>query len=143
MNKLEKILPYLAYGVKIEILNYKSDYVGIQHSEIDGYYYLLDDLHFNYKGGGVRGKSIKEIKIFLRPLSDLVNEISINCKTFIPKDILDEKHCSHWSYNNIKCVNSTMLQNAPYWFVQKLIEWNFDVFGLIEDGLAFPLRNVG
>ena len=27
----------------------------------------------------------------------------------------------------------------PYWMIQKLFEWHFDVFGLIDQGLALPL----
>lgn len=85
---------------------------------------------------------LEDIKPIFRPFSDLTKEIEVNGKTFIPKNILDKTHIVHWSYININRVNSEMLKDAPSWFVNKLIEWNFDVFGLIDLKIAESIHDV-
>lgn len=84
----------------------------------------------------------QDVKLIARPLSDLTKEIEHNGEKFVPQDILDETHISHWSYVNIKYLDSKMLQDAPFWFTQKLIEWHFDVHGLIERKLAIDLNTL-
>jgi hypothetical protein len=32
--------------------------------------------------------------------------------------------------------------DVDYWIVEKLIEWHFDVFGLIKKGLAIDVNNL-
>jgi hypothetical protein len=127
------LAPYFPYGLRVK---YKE---GVHYGicEISG----LDLL-----GAKILGIDIwvlfKNLKPILRPFSDLINEIELNGKKFVPKDILDETHISNWTYGNIKYVNSEMLKDAPFWFVEKLIEWQFDVFGLIDKGLAISIHDV-
>ena len=70
METIKQIAPYLPYDLGIKILNYKSDYVGIEYSTIIGFYYVKNISHFAYFGGST-GKSIGECKFIMRPLSDL------------------------------------------------------------------------
>jgi hypothetical protein len=127
--ELKHLTGYLPYGLKIKVLNYKSDYVGIEYSEIDGYYYLADTLHFNYKGGGIRGKSLKEIKIYLKPLSDLSKEdlhiFSIDFRVMFK------------SKKKINIENYISLNDSEW-----LFENHFDIYGLIEKGLAISIHDV-
>lgn len=64
----------------------------------------------------------KEIKLILRSLSDLTMEIyfDIGFKEF---DILILE-------------KTKGIQNLPYWMVEILIKNHFDIYGLIEKGLA-------
>ena len=70
MKTIKEIAPYLPYNLGIKILNHKSDYIGIEYSTINGFYYVNDIPHFEYKGGGT-GKSFDDCKFIMRPLSDL------------------------------------------------------------------------
>ena len=101
---------------------------------------------FNYGVGSMDDKFkyvdwIGDIKPILHPLSDLRNG-----------DYLDLLF-----YGNMKCDNDREFLNAleddiasadakmevaPYHLVQKLLEWHFDVFGLIKEGLAIDVNNL-
>lgn len=86
MEKLElkHIAPYFAYGLKCEILNYKCDYVGEKYGIINGYYFYAGEPHYTFKTREESGKRGDLIKPILRPLSDLIKEIEIDGKKFIP-----------------------------------------------------------
>ena len=70
------------------------------------------------------------IKPILRPLSDLTKEIDVN----------GEKH-QMWLLvphgNSINDVFSWQYKN-----IKTLFEWHFDVFGLIENGLAIDINSL-
>lgn len=68
----EAVNGYLPYQVGIKVLNYKSDYVGVEYSHINGHYLLGENPHYTYKDGKT-GKSFFEMRILLRPLSDLLD----------------------------------------------------------------------
>jgi len=68
--ELKHLAPYLPYQLACKILNHKCDYVGIEYSEINGFYFVGDSLHITYKGGST-GKDISLFKPILRRLSDL------------------------------------------------------------------------
>jgi hypothetical protein len=75
-----------------------------------------------------------EIKPILRPLSDLDKEITHDGETFNPKFIIDMAFPSE-----------RMGLNPATWshrVVTKLQEWHFDVFGLIEKGLAININTL-
>lgn len=140
MEKLtiEHLAPYLPYGLKIEILNYKCDYVGIQFSEITGFYMIGEALHVTYKGGST-GKSIDDFKPFLRPLSDLTKEIDHNGAKFTPIDYNAFKHSKD---DIIEYQNGFLHYKAiKFGIIQRLFEWHFDVFSLIDKGLAIDINS--
>jgi len=102
-----------------------------------------------------------ECKPILRPLSDLTKEIEHNGQKFVPMEYLFEfenpynKIPKRMKYHYEEVPNRISIShNAssrdtevlfsemganPYWMIQKLFEWHFDVFGLIGKGLALPL----
>jgi hypothetical protein len=139
MNDNEKkILQHVIIGVDLEILNYKCDYVGIQYSKTNGYYFINNKLHITYEDGST-GKSLEDFRLILRPLSDLNKEIEFNENLFIP---------NHHPLFKI-FINADMdwfIDNCPFFVdygqVQKLLEWHFDVFGLIEKGLAIDINTL-
>lgn len=86
-----------------------------------------------------------DIKPILFPLSSLTKEITINGESFIPANKLGWEYCSGGEFGQITyceygenpktAVN--VLEYIDDYF--KLLEWKFDVFGLIEAGLAEPV----
>lgn len=131
--ELKHLAPYLPYGLKCEILNYQSDYVGEKYGVISGYYYLAGEPHYIFKTKSEAGKDASLIKPILRPLSDITKEIEVNGEKFIPMDI-------HKLYPG----EVTGLNPAAwsYRVLIKLFEWHFDVFGLIDKGLAINLNSL-
>ena len=95
---------------------YMEDYIGILFTEID-------------------------IKLVLRPLSDISNIIEHNCEKFRPFDVLAKRAEEYVSEKDIqKKAISELLGN--YSQVEKLIEWHFDIYGLIEKGLAIDFNKL-
>jgi len=78
-----------------------------------------------------------KLKPIFRPLSDLTKEIEHNGVKFIPAQKLGE---SGFVFPGHTWVH--MVLELPYWVIEKLIEWHFDVFGLIEKGLAIDINTI-
>ena len=78
-------------------------------------------------------------KPILRPLSDLTKEIEVNGEKFVPLDEL-------WKYHNFSAMRwgdiETDPTRYPYTIVEKLLEWHFDIHGLIEKGLAIDINTL-
>lgn len=135
---IEDLAPYLPYGLKIDTKGYFYEFI---LTPIE-----LDVASFNEKGW----------KPILRPLSDLTKEIEHNRERFMPSEwfeIGDEGNNSEeYDSGNIKLVKNIQwasldssghdARRLPYGVVIKLIEWHFDVFGLIEKGLAVDLNTI-
>lgn len=136
---LENLAPYLPYGVQMS-----------SHGRI----YVLN--------GFILESALNiQDKPILRPLSDLTKEIEHNGRSFVPMDTV-----GHIPNNFCKCdfvtdwcdkggdfneyvkefVNGVFgnhhLDYLPFGFVQKLIEWHFDVFGLLDKNLAIDINSI-
>jgi DNA phosphorothioation-dependent restriction protein DptG len=89
-----------------------------------------------------------DIKPILRPLSDLTKVIEVNGEKFIPWEWFNENpsenHCEVYEewFEHIEDNNWASWVSAPYELTQKMIEWHFDVFGLIEKGLAININDL-
>ena len=78
--------------------------------------------------------SLKNVKPILRPLSDLKKEINMHGDMVSAYEILPTREkedyknpiIGYWSWNAM----------------QILFEWHFDVFGLIEKGLAIDINTL-
>jgi len=95
-------------------------------------------------------------KPILRPLSDLTKEIEVNGEKFVPIEFFeisdDENKNKEYDYGNIKLIRSleSLSKNAfvndisylPYGVVEKLYEWHFDIYGLIENNLAIDKKTI-
>lgn len=140
MKTIKQIAPYLPYDLGIKILNYKSDYIGIEYSTINGFYYVNNISHFEYKGGGT-GKSIGECKFLMRPLSDLTKPCLEDGK--IPYEELAihlfDRETQNYFYNNVP---KGSVNRIPFWVSQKLFERHFDMFGLIKEGIAIDINTL-
>lgn len=164
MRKLEykHIAPYLQHNLKVKL----SD-IGIKWlhenqkplTNIDNDVFSIHDIHLwnssiemaNIDDIYVGYLEIGGIKPILRPLSQLLEEIECNGETFTPLDFFeigDEDNFEYIDMQTYRLLESIARHNIihdvrwlPYGVVEKLIEWNFDINGLIEDGLAIKIEN--
>lgn len=95
-----------------------------------------------------RGFLLSEIKPILRPLSDLTKEIKHNGEKFVPLERLRKEYSGFYFESNpellIKSKNTSMYISLNWIneFHKLLFEWHFDVFGLIEKGLAININTI-
>ena len=81
---------------------------------------------------------VSVIKLILRPLSDLTKEIEHNGERFVPIEYF-------LGDDDVLILNAVQINDLsylPYNLIQKLLSWNFDIFGLIESGLAVNLNEI-
>jgi len=168
--ELKHIAPYLPYGLKVQyegILNgkelkeydksepllsdpYSEEYIefwrnrrediGLKISKIKEVKFYNNYIKF-YVGrhhGYLKPLYLGDFKPILRPLSLLTKEIEHLGERFVP---YDTNIFTKYRMNTLhpKHIN---IVGMPYWCVQKLIEWHFDVFGLIEKGLAVDINTL-
>lgn len=74
----------------------------------------------------------------LRPMSSLTKEVEVNGKKFIPIEEIKESQHHLFFREDIE----NPLEGVQYLEIQKLFEWHFDVFGLIEVGLAIDINTL-
>lgn len=133
MDKLEihHITPYLPYGLKSVTT---ANHYGVPQliREVTPYNFM------NFI------EETTDAKLLLRPLSDLQEKITVNGVSFIPEEVLfNLKFDYEISVAMVAgSVVNKRIEVNPYWMVQKLFEWNFDVFGLIEKGLAKNINEI-
>lgn len=122
-TELKHLAPYLPYGLK-------------SYVEYDGHK-LIKDINVNNVMCIVDGEVLS--KPILRPLSDLTKEIEVNMEKFYPYEKL------HLCYSDVTNFLNDDLWIGQWWDyekVTKLFEWHFDVFGLIEKGLAIDINTL-
>lgn len=164
MEKLElkHLAPYLPYGLKgiltndkrgdfegedyvsdIEIFNKGSIWTICGYAESDlciplgegyfeGFLWKNENTYTNFYNG---------IKPILHPLSDLTKEIEVNGERFVP--IIKLKNFDE----NITFYNNDIYYEKEDWSIylfedirDYLLQWHFDLFGLIEKGLAIDFN---
>ncbi len=143
MNKLElkHLAPYLPHGLIInqhrEDLdkNYQSEMVALFSDKIK---VISEKFPFSEEIGYYEAKPI------LRPLSDLTKEIEHDGKKFVPLGVLQ-------LHDNVKIDCDGVVTDGrdeyglkwlAYESMQFLLNWHFDVFGLIEKGLAIDINTL-
>lgn len=143
MEKLniKYVAPYLPYGLKGLVIYSKN------HSEIC-YLDIRSDIN-NYVSIDEFINGTYPIKPILRPLSDLTNEIEHNGEKFIPSELLWYINVGHIDYitkereyNINKYGYNRWLDRIPFSIVQKLIEWHFDIYGLIHKKMAIDINTI-
>lgn len=117
--ELKHLAPYLPYG-----LNVKLEFM--EDSNIPWYYedkeiFILEGMMLDWWNSDGK-RDITKITPILRPLSDF-NDSEAD------KEIFETGNY----YTSVK-LNSCM--DLPYWETQILLKYHFDVFGLIDKGLA-------
>lgn len=152
---LKHLTPYLSYGLK----GYFFKEIDIVH-EVELEHSLISGLNCNTI-------ELKNFKPILRPLSDLTKDVNNNGITLIEKIwrtvYNDEGYYVkkvHEGVNHFKVtfrwkqfddINddevevrtiSKDIKLNPYWIADKLFKYHFDVFGLIEKGLAIDINSL-
>lgn len=131
--ELKDLAPYLPYGLTFLSHKHRFKY-GTKTVLIANGLSLNDDknvvIEFLYDDELIFSNEMKTCTPILRSLSDLTEEQYAE---------LDLNH-------NFSIVRFSDLEKDPtrypYTIVQKLIEWHFDVFGLIEKGLAIDINTL-
>jgi hypothetical protein len=101
--------------------------------------------YLRYKGVAF---GLDQIKCYKLPLSSLTKEITINGETFVPKEkflILYGSDVADIGKNLWKEIFTDNIENShintiTYGVVQKLLEWHFVIFGLLENNLAININ---
>ena len=125
MEKLElkHLAPYLPYGLKYDLPDMVNGGRTIEVMDWDN---IMDVI------------VVDDYKPILRPLSDLTKEVEIDGEIFVPQSNL-----SYISKDYLRWFSAEdMLSDVPYNDIQLLLEWHFDVFGLIEKCLAIDINTL-
>jgi len=138
--ELKHLAPYLPYEL---LFNYtKSNGKEFKNMPLND---LEKGKYTRLKGNSYEPIHIKDITPLLRPLSDLTKEIEHDGEKFYPMrkinkllpdeteldieldlEVYTEEYCTS-RYLNVFEIREAL---------EKLFEWHFDVFGLIDQGLA-------
>lgn len=148
MNKLElkHIAPYLPYGLKAEILDFQSNYVGKQYDNIIGVHQWdkSGTLWSILTEGGAK-PSLDRIKPILRPLSDLTELMPNNETSYVSYlwyGIISTNSDSFSKDEFYENCSLGSIEFLPIMVLNKLLEWHFDIYGLIEQGLAIDINTL-
>lgn len=144
MEKLElkHLAGYLPYVLKIM----RPDNMTIL--EIVG----LQGSLFIFSEGGYGQIGNSGNKPILRPLSDLTKEIEVNGEKFVPMDRLFGSAYRIQGFEHyvnifnggfeLTITKGNKTVYADFYIYQKLYEWHFDIYGLIEKGLAIDINTL-
>ena len=129
--ELRHLAPYLPYGILL-LVEYKKDFTSRENfRKIEKWGLDINKPFENRKG-------IISCKPLLRPLSDLTQEIEHNGERFVPLEMLTIR-----SVQDFRAYpESPSVDWWAYKDVQKLFEYHFDVFGLLDKGLALNLSSL-
>ncbi len=135
--ELKHLAAYFPYGLKIQLLRteYFGNYRDYRLSSYSDY-----PVSFSVSESVQYAAMLSEIKPILRPLSDLTKEIEINGEKILPLVELHRiKNNGDWI--GVQNRNKSIEEN-PYWVIQKLLEWHFDIFELIPNNLAIDINTI-
>lgn len=147
MKKLEikHLAPYLPYGLRVD---YAGDYATLKGVDSNGTLCIDDD------NEGCNFVNIKYIKPILRPLSDLNNIIYVDSKKILPYEELYKIRKNVEIYkplnitHNIEILIDTENYSQEidlfdgYLIIQKLLEWHFDIYNLMENNLTIDINTL-
>lgn len=127
---IKHLAGYLPYGLKIKTTHGWATMVTLNEWSVNGdceesYCYETEDT--------------TDFKPILRPLSDLTKAIEVNGEKFVP-------HIKLGGRPNLKDYDieylSKHIDNMSFGLIQKLLEWHFDIYGLIENNLAIDINTL-
>lgn len=139
MEKLEHLTPYLPYGLKVvHIFREKKEYhklIGIEYNNA-----IIVSVGSYLQNKNTYGKRINvdigRIKPILRPLSDLTKEEYFSVWKF---EMDEESLIFHFLDLDFE---SRFLDKYSLSFWNDLLSKHFDIFGLIEKGLAIDINTL-
>lgn len=131
--ELKHLAPYLPYNLHGFICTKRGDNFEVELHLLSQYTLQTSPSIFGYTYC-----SYNDFKPILRPLSDLTKEIEYNGERFVPNLHKDFKIF-------VQADMDYFLSNiifAPFIQIQHLFQWHFDVFGLIDAGLAVDMNSL-
>ena len=143
--ELKHIAPYLPYGLKCKY----ADSPTIWEIDIFAHKINHDDDKLPIYHLIRQDEGVTTCKPILRPLSDLTKPIEHNGERFVPLEIIvaialkemDIKESDAVILSRMIMYNDN-IHKIPFWCIQKLIEWKFDIFNLIEKGEAIDVNTL-
>ena len=82
-------------------------------------------------------------EIYLHPLSNLTKEIEVNGEKFVPIDWFNENYAAiQYTKEQMQNHFISFGTKMSYDICQKLFEWHFDLFELIEKDLAIDINTL-
>jgi len=136
---LEHLAPYLPYGLKVKVEDYKCDYVGREFDEVIGFHqWDKSGLLWSVLTEGGAKPSLNRVKPILRPLSDLTKEIEVDGEKFVPLNKLRLDFDLDFDAEERSFVNMFEILED----YNKLLKWHFDVHGLIPKNLAIDINTL-
>lgn len=135
--KLNHLAPYLPFELKALVGNIQKDVI----------------LHQNYNNNYqiwfliLLSDADKVAKPILRPLNNIKNPITHNGKTFIPLHELLKNNCFNLEKMTEERINEfeATFIDAYSWSYKDAItlcSWHYDIFNLIEKGLAIDINSL-
>ena len=129
--ELKHLAPYLPYGLEIKT-HLLTNANRIKVTAV----LIHDQIEYYDEDSGYEIINFTDIKPILRPLSDLTKEIEHDGRRFVPANIMGYEKGQYYLMR--KPTNYNMSYNN----VTQLLEWHFDVFGLIDNGLAININEL-
>lgn len=143
--ELKHLAPYLPYDLKFKAVYKASFNIDPDIVEIETLSCSNINIFFRKRYG------LKSAKPILRPLSDLTKEIEFNNNTFVPAILLWQLSAKEEDdfelYGDIpelwkNALKLNFERDFDYWIMTNLFKMHFDVFGLIEKGLAIDINQL-
>jgi hypothetical protein len=144
--KLKHLAGYLPYGLKVR-------YGTSEIKEVVALFHLLIDDENKYLPIDFCLRDRYIATPILHPLSDLTKSITIDGITFVPNTWIDDNiktNVEIYKFLNgeisldieTENYNQTIDLMDGYLIMQKLLEWHFDIYGLIDKGLAIDINTL-
>ena len=136
--KLEHLAPYLPYGLKCQLITENKIPFKTEQMTFLGEDWV--DFEHNFTGF-----NFEYIKPILRPLSDLTEK---ECKRLLNDNLVfnfwygKDKSGDYIYKEGYTSSIYRSYNGMPYWMIQHLLQWHFDVFGLIDEGLAIDINTL-
>lgn len=128
MNKQEFMATSLPHGLKAMIRTENK------------YIHNVDHYMYQYICDSDKDESLYKYDLILRPPSDITKPITHNGETFVPNEKLDEYFGECIWFEKGEIILPILLN--PFRIVMQLIEWHFDIAGLIEKGEAIDVNTL-
>ena len=138
MNKNEFLAFSLPYGLKVYVkYNHKPE-----HSELEKMIGIVDDrIITDIHEEDIAPLFISEYGLCLRPLSDLTKEIEHKGEKFVPLKMINYfSQDGNRSFEYILSKKDIKIEDLPFWVINLLLEWKFDLADLISKGEAIDVN---
>lgn len=137
--ELKHPTPYLPHNLQVlhDGIIWKLFSIATENIPLEKGHLVIGLFHEHH---GHNDVALDEIKPILRPLSDLTKEIEHNGEKFVPFEVLAIKLFVNTSIEKDLLVGE--MTGIPYWVMEWLFEWHFDVFNLIPEGLATDINTL-